>query len=307
MKWLWNDYRWNDYRWNDYRWNDYRWNDCTWKGVCITLRSLPATRALRSPKPKQTKWLMTIHIIDVYACIYNKLSSSREERQKSTGDLKPFCDGEAVMFPLWEVSQCEYKLATLAFCHLNSSLPPYLSSSLTIYQPLRSLHPSAEQPFKRPKKIKKLSVYLRSATLSWITPTRTMIVQNTQQNLQYAYTFHTYILTVCKTHNKTKCEISNLHTPFKHVLTVCKIHNETKYKTCVLYIRSKHTLNVKSWLGKAYNGSQPSFSDEQLVCSRKHFFFKQLGSNAELEYRHLPCTSHRNNRVLRADLWPCLP
>ena len=45
----------------------------------------------------------------------------------------------------------QYKLATLAFRHFDGTLPPYLSSSLYIYQPSRSLRSSTERLLKIPK------------------------------------------------------------------------------------------------------------------------------------------------------------
>ncbi len=45
----------------------------------------------------------------------------------------------------------QYKLATLAFRHFDSTLPPYLSSSLCTYQPSRSLRSSTERLLKIPK------------------------------------------------------------------------------------------------------------------------------------------------------------
>ena len=44
----------------------------------------------------------------------------------------------------------QYKLATLAFCHFNGTLPPYLSSPLITYQPSRSLR--SERLLRIPKK-----------------------------------------------------------------------------------------------------------------------------------------------------------
>ena len=35
--------------------------------------------------------------------------------------------------------RCHYKIATLAYCHFEGSLPPYLSSFLCTYEPSRSL------------------------------------------------------------------------------------------------------------------------------------------------------------------------
>ena len=45
----------------------------------------------------------------------------------------------------------QYKLMMLAFRHFNSTLPPYLSSSLSTYQPSRSVCTSTEQLLKIPK------------------------------------------------------------------------------------------------------------------------------------------------------------
>ena len=45
----------------------------------------------------------------------------------------------------------QYKLATLAFRHFDSTLPPYLSSSLCTYQPSRFLCSSTERLLKIPK------------------------------------------------------------------------------------------------------------------------------------------------------------
>ena len=45
----------------------------------------------------------------------------------------------------------QYNLATLTFRHFDSTLPPYLSSSLCIYQPSRSLRSSIERLLKIPK------------------------------------------------------------------------------------------------------------------------------------------------------------
>ena len=42
----------------------------------------------------------------------------------------------------------QYKLATLAFCHFDGTLLPYLSSSLWTYQPSRSLRSSTERMLK---------------------------------------------------------------------------------------------------------------------------------------------------------------
>ena len=46
----------------------------------------------------------------------------------------------------------KYKLAVLAFRHFDGSLPPYLSKSLTIYQPSRNLRSSAEKLLVIPKR-----------------------------------------------------------------------------------------------------------------------------------------------------------
>ena len=45
----------------------------------------------------------------------------------------------------------QYKLMMLAFRHFNSTLPPYLSSSLSTYQPSHSLCTSTERLLKIPK------------------------------------------------------------------------------------------------------------------------------------------------------------
>ena len=45
----------------------------------------------------------------------------------------------------------QYKLTTLAFLHFDSTLLPYLSSSLCPYQPLRSLRSLTERLLKIPK------------------------------------------------------------------------------------------------------------------------------------------------------------
>ena len=45
----------------------------------------------------------------------------------------------------------QYKLATFAFRHFDSTLLPYPSSSLCTYQPSRSLHSSTERLLKIPK------------------------------------------------------------------------------------------------------------------------------------------------------------
>ena len=44
--------------------------------------------------------------------------------------------------------RCRYKIATLAYCHSEGSLPPYLSSSLGTYEPSRSLRSSNEKLLK---------------------------------------------------------------------------------------------------------------------------------------------------------------
>ena len=47
---------------------------------------------------------------------------------------------------------CQYKIATLAYCHFEGSLPPYLSSSLCTYEPSHSLWSSNEKLLKIPKR-----------------------------------------------------------------------------------------------------------------------------------------------------------
>ena len=47
--------------------------------------------------------------------------------------------------------RCQYKIATLAYRHVEGSLPPYLSSSLCIYEPSQSLQSSKEKLLKIPK------------------------------------------------------------------------------------------------------------------------------------------------------------
>ena len=63
---------------------------------------------------------------------------------------------------------CGYKIATLAYCHFNSTLPSYLSASLCMYQTLRTLRSLNEKLLKIPKRNLK-SVGDRS--LSIIAPT----------------------------------------------------------------------------------------------------------------------------------------
>ena len=48
--------------------------------------------------------------------------------------------------------RCHYRIATLAYCHFEESLPPYLSSSLCTYEPSRSLRSSNEKLLKIPKR-----------------------------------------------------------------------------------------------------------------------------------------------------------
>ena len=48
--------------------------------------------------------------------------------------------------------RCQYKIAALAYCHFDGSLPPYLSSSLCTYEPSRSLRSSNEKLLKIPKR-----------------------------------------------------------------------------------------------------------------------------------------------------------
>ena len=47
--------------------------------------------------------------------------------------------------------RCQHKIATLAYRHLEGSLPPYLSSSLCAYEPSRSLRSSKEKLSKSPR------------------------------------------------------------------------------------------------------------------------------------------------------------
>jgi hypothetical protein len=48
--------------------------------------------------------------------------------------------------------RCQYKMATLAFRHFDGSLPPYLSGSLTTYQPSCTLRSSDEKLLKVPRR-----------------------------------------------------------------------------------------------------------------------------------------------------------
>ena len=48
-------------------------------------------------------------------------------------------------------ARIDYKVATLAYRHLEGSLPPYLSSTLFLYQPSRSLRSSQEKLLKVPR------------------------------------------------------------------------------------------------------------------------------------------------------------
>ena len=49
-------------------------------------------------------------------------------------------------------ARIDYKIATLAYHNFEDSLPPYLSSTLSIYHPSRSLRSSSEKLLKVPRK-----------------------------------------------------------------------------------------------------------------------------------------------------------
>jgi hypothetical protein len=53
-------------------------------------------------------------------------------------------------------ARIDYKIATLAYRHFEDSLPPYLSSALSIYHPSRSLRSSSEKLLKVPRKKSKV-------------------------------------------------------------------------------------------------------------------------------------------------------
>ena len=48
--------------------------------------------------------------------------------------------------------RCQYKIATLAYCHFEETLPPYLYLPLCIYEPSRFLRSSNENLLKIPKR-----------------------------------------------------------------------------------------------------------------------------------------------------------
>ena len=64
--------------------------------------------------------------------------------------------------------RCKYKLAVLAYRHFDGSLPPYLSSALSAYQPPRTLRSSSEKLLKIPKKNLKL---VGERSFSFLAPT----------------------------------------------------------------------------------------------------------------------------------------
>ena len=48
--------------------------------------------------------------------------------------------------------RCQYKIAIFAYRHFDGSLPQYLSETLSIYQPSRSLRSASERLLKLPKR-----------------------------------------------------------------------------------------------------------------------------------------------------------
>ena len=64
--------------------------------------------------------------------------------------------------------RCEYKIATLAYCHFDGTLPSYLSASLCTYQTSRIFRSSNEKLLKIPKHSLKS---VGDHSFSFITPT----------------------------------------------------------------------------------------------------------------------------------------
>ena len=81
--------------------------------------------------------------------VMNKRRIKERKKKKRKWDHVTLLLKELHWLPL--KFRCQYKIVTLAYCHFERSLPPYLSSPLCTYEPSQSVQSSKEKLLKIPE------------------------------------------------------------------------------------------------------------------------------------------------------------